>query len=350
MKYEHGGDVYRNLVDYDFSININPLGMPAKAKQAACDGISLVDKYPDYRGDALLEEISKTYNVNKDGLLLGNGAAELIYTLCRAQMPKKALSIAPTFSEYENAVRAVGGKFEYHYLDEKNDYVITESLLDDLYEDVDIFFLCNPNNPTGSLIDSDLMLRVCERCKEFDILLCVDESFLPFVREGKTKSIMGMLDGKSGRVIVLRSFTKIYAMPGLRLGYVYSNDHELIEKMYRVNQPWTTSTPAQLAGAAAIKDEDYLVKTYDQIESERAYLQREMEGIIAGGRIIFKQYPSDANYIMFEGEEDLYDRLFAEGFMIRNLETLPGLRRGFYRIGVREHRDNQALIQCLKRL
>ncbi|MDO5128003.1 MAG: histidinol-phosphate transaminase [Eubacteriales bacterium] len=341
-KLIHGGDVYRNRVAYDFSVNINPLGMPEQSMQAAMDAILQANQYPDPIGEQLCEAISYHKHIKKEQIVLGNGAAELLYALCFALRPKKVLTVAPTFQEYEAAVHASGGEILYYYLNEKNEYAIDDKFVEQIAGDIDLVILCNPNNPTGSLADAELVRRIIVQCEKQHVKLCMDECFLEFVREGSERTYLKTDCPR--HVIVLRAFTKIYAMAGLRLGYMYMTDDSLRDKIRSMLQPWNTSIPAQRAGIFALCEEGYLEKTISLIEAERDYLTRQLASM---GAYV---YHSDANYLLIrlDIECNLVKELLEKGILIRDCSMFQGLGKGYYRIAIRSHSENEILIENWK--
>ncbi len=349
MKYIHGGDIYRNQVEYDFSVNINPMGMPVKSIEAAHEGIVLSGRYPDYKCERLCQEIGRFHGIDQSYAFVGNGAAELIYTLCYTLRPQRALVLAPTFQEYEGAIKAAGGKVNYCYLSEENDFDVDEgvsrSILGMLHgnQKQDILFVCNPNNPTGRIVKKDILIEIIRECQAVGTRVCVDESFLPFVEEENKYSLIYDLQQFSN-LIVLRSFTKIYGMPGLRLGYVLSADRVFLDDMREKCQPWSVSVPAQLAGIAALRDEAFLEKTVKLIKEGREFLVQELLPHISD-----KYFESKANFILFKGDAGLQNRLLEEGILIRNCENFQGLDRGFYRIAVRSISENKEFVRRVKR-
>ena len=344
MSYTHGGDIYRNIVEYDFSVNINPLGMPLGSIRAAHEAILLAGRYPDYKGEKLCRAIAGYKNVDVDNIILGNGAAELIYTLCYAVKPRRALLAVPTFSEYEKALKAVECEIDSYYLRETEEFELGEEFVDCITEDIDIIFLCNPNNPTGRLIKPDIMMRILNKCARHNVYLCVDECFLPFVTDENRYTLTGEIAGNK-QLIVLRAFTKIYAMAGLRLGYALTSNKELLSCMRSKLQPWNTSAVAQMAGVEALKDREFLDKTRELIEMERNYLMYELsQGMVD------RLYAGEANFIMFKADENLYDKLMEQGIMIRSCADFEGLNENYYRIGVRSHSENQELIRRWRRM
>ena len=339
----HGGDCYRNKIEYDFSININPFGMPRASMEAACQGIRLSGRYPDERGEALRKALARKEGVSEENILLGNGAAELIYALCHSLRPKKALAPAPCFMEYESATLAAGGKMTYYPLAEENGFNLDEGFLSAITEETEVVFLCNPGNPTGRLTEQQLLSEIALKCEKMGIWLCVDECFLPFLRAEKELTMLGKLQQLS-HLVVLRAFTKVYGMPGLRLGYACLSSGELLDKMKASMQPWNTSVPAQMAGIAALQeDESYLEKTRRLIDEEKKYLVNELSEGLAE-----KVIPSEANFILFKSRVDLQECLLKEKILIRDCSNFENLMEGYFRIGIRTHEENAELIRRWK--
>lgn len=332
--YTHGGDVYRNPIEYDFSINVNPLGMPLASIQAAHEGIVLTGRYPDYRAEQLCRAIAKAQNIPADRIIPGNGAAELLYALGQT-IPGKALAIAPTFTGYAEAVAAGGGEMCYAGNEQE--------LIAKLDDSIRLVFLCNPNNPTGTLFTREQILRVLAKAEAMQAYVCVDECFLPFLEEEASYSMLPYL-AKHPRLLVLRAFTKIYCMAGLRLGYLACGDTELQSRIRAKLQPWNTSIPAQMAGIAALSDTEYLAKTRENLQAERAYLVSRLRELVA------EVYDGYGNFLLFRDEPDLKERMLDVGVLIRVCNDFEGLDDTYFRIGIRSHSENQEFIRRLVRV
>lgn len=340
LYYPHGGDCYRNQIDYDFSININPLGMPEESKRAAYEGILRSGRYPDYKGEALCRALAKAEGVPEEYIILGNGAAELIYGLCHGLQPKKCLLPVPSFQEYEAAVLSARGEITYYIMKEEADFRLSEEILSLITEDTNLLFLSNPNNPTGSLTDKALLMKIARHCEKTGTWLCVDECFLPFHdREGELTMKHEL--SEFPHMIVLRAFTKVYGMPGLRLGYGLTAGGELCCRLKAALPVWNTSIPAQMAGEAALKDRDYLYRSRKLIQKEKEFLFGELSRGIAD-----KIYASEANFIFFRSRRDLKQRLLERKILIRSCDNFKGLSEGFFRMGVRTHEENLAFIRA----
>lgn len=342
MSYIHGGDIYSHRVDYDFSVNLNPLGMPQSVIEAAQQGVIQSDHYPDVSARALRKAIGEKSGVDMSQILVGSGAAELIYGICYALRPKCGLVAAPGFAEYEAALHCVDAKIQYWNLKEEEEFQVGRGIVSAIEDGVDILFLCNPGNPVGNLIDPQLLYEIAETCEETGTILCVDECFLPFVSKEERYSMLTYIRQKRfDNLIVLRAFTKTYAMAGLRLGFAVSGNSGLLAEVRESLQPWNTSIPAQLAGIQALQEEKYLIRTRTVLEKERKYLKREMED-----GLVEKIYPGAANYIFFRcNQEDLQERLLQQGILIRSCGNYRNLGPGFFRIGIRTHEENEELIR-----
>ena len=338
----HGGDIYSKAYRLDFSTNINPFGMPESLKQAAIKGINASIHYPDVQCRELINAIAKKEEIPSDWIICGNGAAELLFSLVSAKKPQKALLVSPGFAEYEQALKTVNCDIRYYELSKERGFLLGEEYLESLQQDLDIVFLCNPNNPTGLLIPTELLKKIVDICKEKQIFLVLDECFLEFVSDELMNPQKKLLKGMPN-VFILKAFTKMYGMPGLRLGYGLCSDIPLLELMHQMTQPWNVSVPAQFAGVAACKETDFVVKTRIYITQEREYLSKELK------RLKFTVYDSQANYIFFEAPKNLWDLCEKENILIRDCSNYRGLTKGYYRIAVKTRQENEELIQVLSK-
>lgn len=355
--YTHGGDVYRNPIEYDFSINVNPLGMPLASIQAAHEGIVLTGRYPDYKAEQLCNAIAKAKQIPAERIIPGNGAAELLFALGQT-ISGKALTIAPTFTGYAEAVAAGGGEMCYAGCEDADrraddmdgqdgiqfdSETVIQRLLVKLDDSIRLVFLCNPNNPTGTLFTRDQILRVLAKAEQMQAYVCVDECFLPFLEEEAAYSMLPYLV-EHPRLLVLRAFTKIYCMAGLRLGYLVCGDAELQARIRARIQPWNTSIPAQMAGIAALSDTEYLAKTRENLQEERAYLVPRLRELVT------EVYDGYGNFLLFRDKPELKDRMLDVGILIRACDDFVRLDNTYFRIGIRSHSENQEFIRRLIRV
>ena len=340
-KHIHGGDVYHHQGCIDFSANCNPLGTPRKVKEAIIESLDHINDYPQVGCFPLKKAIAEYEQTDFSQVICGNGAAEVIFTLCRAVSPKKALVPAPTFAEYQQALYSVGCQVEFFYLDEKKQFRLDEDFISALTPDLDIIFLCNPNNPTGLLVEKEVLKKLLDRCRQLDIFMAVDECFLDFVPEPEKYTLKEYLKDYEN-LFLFKAFTKRYAMAGVRLGYGLCGNGKLLEKMESMCQPWNVSSLAQAAGLAALKETAYVEEGRQVTFQELDYLKKELSALG------YPVYPSQANYVFFKGPEDLYEKLEKKKILVRDCSNYTGLCKGYYRVAVKNHEENRALIQALK--
>ena len=338
----HGGDIYGGGVTLDFSANTNPFGTPAGVMEAVREALPEMHRYPDPYCRSLVDAIADFEGVDKNCILCGSGAAELIYAYCAAVHPKTALELAPTFSEYSLGLSRVGCTVKQYYLSPDNDFALDGHFLDYLEETApEAVFLCNPNNPTGALIPPELLKKILVFCKEAHIKLFIDECFLDLSDDGIS---MKAYLRDCPNLFLLKAFTKSYGMAGIRLGYCLCADGSLLKAMAQEVQPWNVSSLAQAAGVAALKESGFLQKTKDLIWVERPWLQRKLEGFG------FRVCPSSVNYLLFQGPTNLHAKLKEKGIAIRNCDNYPGLTAGWYRVAVRRHEENEMLIAAIDKI
>ena len=344
--YVHGGDVYtasgkNNIVDY--SANINPLGLPQSVKKAIVKSLNGCVDYPDPFCRRLSAKLANFLAVPQDYIFFSNGAADVLFKLALALSPKKALLLAPTFADYEKALRSVDCDICYYLLQEAHGFEPQPDILKQLTADLDIVVICNPNNPTGKLIDKALLEQVLARCKQLNIRILIDECFMDFVAEEKVYSMISQLAANK-QLVILKAFTKTYAMPGLRLGYCLTADEALVLRLHEVGQDWNVSTPAQEAGIAALDETAYVARAKALIAKERRYLTNVLQKCGA------VTYGSEANYIFFKMPQplDLKEQLAKKGFLIRSCANYHNLQGNYYRIAVKRHADNMRFAKALK--
>ena len=341
MISEHGGNAFGREILYDFSANLNPLGMPESVKEKILQNIDEWEKYPDHFCRKLTKKLSEKLNFPTENIVCGNGAADLIYRIIRAVKPKTALITSPCFSEYEKALREIFCDVKHFILQENDNFTLPDDFLNLLSEDVEMLILCSPNNPTGRVLRRDLLQKICEKCAENNTIFLCDECFLDFVENGEELSARNFLNKT---IVVLNAFTKIYAMAGLRLGYAVFGDEKLARDVENCGQFWSVSAPSQTAGIAALDDENYIFETRNYIKNERDFLEKKLP------EFGIKVFPSDANFLLLKSDIPLYDALLREKILIRSCENFKGLSDKFFRIAVRTHAENSALLNAIGRV
>lgn len=334
----HGGDVYEGNIMLDFSANTNPFGMPEGVKAAIRASLDSLDRYPDPYCRRLTRAIAEHEGVKREQVLVGAGAAELIYSFAYAQRPSLALELAPTFAEYTLPLE--NSRIVRFTLKEENGFAVTEELLGFIEKSgPEVVFLCSPNNPTGRAMEPELLRKTAELCSKNGIRLFLDECFFELSDAGE--SLVSLLD-EFPNLIILKAFTKSYGMAGVRLGYALSADASLLERMARTVQPWNVSSVAQAAGIAALRERAFIEKTREHIKKERQRLAAGLE------RLGFTVFPSNANFLLFKGWHGLDTALAEKGIKLRNCSNFHGLSEGFYRIAVKLDYENEMLLCALK--
>ncbi len=337
VRHTHGGNIYQYQNVLDFSANLNPLGMPEPVRQAAISGVWRAEHYPEPDCVRLRERIGGSLGIGADQVIFGNGATELIFLMAAALRPKRALLLAPTYAEYEEALLAHGCECRYDLLREEDGFFPGEDFLGRITPELDLVVICNPNNPTGLLLEQDFIAEVLEQCQRAGCVLFLDESFMELTGRKAEVSAEPFLGSK--QLLLLKSMTKTYAMAGLRLGYAVGGSKELMEGMYRFKPSWNVSVPAQAAGEAALLETTYLEQSVRYIEKERRFLLERLE------RFPVRVYPGAANYLFFfGGREDLRRAFLERGILIRDCGNYRGLGAGYYRVAVRTHEENEKLV------
>ena len=345
MKLVHGGDWAGYRAEFgcdalDFSANVSPLGLPAGVAAAITNALPTADRYPDPLCRELRAALAGAEGVPADWILCGNGAADLIFRLALAVRPRRALLPAPTFAEYEAALQTVGCAVQRVFLREENTFAVTEEFIDAVTPETDIVFLCQPNNPTGQVTPPALVERLVRRCAECGAVLAVDECFLDFLPDRDALTAKQLLRD-APQLIILKAFTKLYAMAGVRLGYALCGDAALLEKMRGAGQPWAVSSLAQAAGLAALQETAYA-------GAVRALIAEQRPRMAAGLRALgLRVMDGQANYLLFRATPDFGEKLRRRGAVVRSCANYPGLDAAWYRTAVRTAEENTRLLQIM---
>lgn len=339
----HGGDIYTHKGVIDFSANINPLGTANSVLEAAKESLKEIGNYPDVECRALRRALSEKELVDEGNIICGNGAAELIFNLVLAARPQKALLVTPSFAEYEQALGIVDTEITFYELKEEDGFKLKEDYLEHLTSEIDIAFLCSPNNPTGRTIEPKLLERIIDRCEENHTLLVLDECFNDFLDRPEEYSMKYKI-AHCKQLFILKAFTKMYAMAGLRLGYGLCSNEGLLEKIHHLRQPWPISIPAQAAGVAALKEHELPQKTRVYVKAQREKICKALE------RLDIAYFTPEANYIFFKAKPNLKQALLEQNILIRDCSNYQGLMAGYYRIAVKSEADNDQLIQALEKM
>lgn len=325
----------------DFSVNINPFGPPSLVKEKWASWFSFVEDYPDPFGRELTAIISDMEGISPSSIMLGNGADELIYLILNYFSGKHVGIIQPAFSEYEKAAIAYGCEITYIHLPTDHwqlDPEIVTSKLDSL----DVVFLCHPNNPAGITHPTEDIVHLLKACEEKSCYLVIDEAFADFLDE--EQSFSGFI-GNSHYLIVLRSLTKMYAIAGLRLGFLLANE-SLVGALKKRQPHWSVNALALEAGKEILKDRDYVEQTKRFIHRERKRIFAELE------KLGYQHSDSKVNFYLLkcpslDNQSPLLVYLLKKGIVARHTENYPGLEGRWLRFAVRAAQDNDVLLEAL---
>lgn len=343
----HGGNIYGNEIEYDFSVNLNPLGPPDAVREALAEALNHVEEYPDPEYRELRRALANYRRLAEEQLVLGNGASELIPGIIRALAPKTCMVTAPCYSGYETALKAAAPSCRIHriFLREEDDFTLPENICQEIARvKPDLLILTNPNNPNGKRISANRLREIAGACRTAGTVLLVDECFLA-LSGGDEDSLIHRI-GEEGLppTVVLRAFTKTFAIPGVRLGYAVCSG-SLAARIQRELPEWNLSVFAQYAGLAALEPSGYIAASVEMIAQEREYLTAELK------KLGLRVFPSDANYILFQSRDrELHRKLLDKAILIRDCRDYHGLTAGFYRAAVRTRRENTALLRCLRNI
>lgn len=343
----HGGNIYGNEIEYDFSVNLNPLGLPDAVREALAAALNHVEEYPDPEYRELRRALANYRQLAEEQLVLGNGASELISGIIRALAPKTCMVTAPCYSGYETALNAAAPSCRIHriFLREEDDFTLPENICQEIARvKPNLLILTNPNNPNGKRISANRLREIAGACRGAGTVLLMDECFLA-LSGGDEDSLIHRI-GEEGLppTVVLRAFTKTFAIPGVRLGYAVCSG-SLAARIQRQLPEWNLSVFAQYAGLAALEPSGYIAASVEMIAQEREYLTAELK------KLGLRVFPSDANYILFQSRDrELHRKLLDKGILIRDCRDYHGLTAGFYRAAVRTRRENTALLRCLRNI
>lgn len=354
MTIVHGGNVYElasrigcspdDILDY--SASINPLGPPPGLSELLTQYFHRLQHYPDIKNRHLIESLSEFHGIDPECIAVGNGSTELIYWLPKALGIRKALAVLPTFGEYGKAFELQGVAVSKIFATRENLFQPTIDQMEEALAKTapDTVLLTHPGSPGGALLDRGIREWVIERSRPGNTLFVVDEVFIDFCEDESFKEFLN----ESSNLAIIRSLTKFYGLPGLRIGYLIS-PRKITERVRHFIPPWSVNTLAQIAGAYCLKQDRYRAETLDLVKSERERLVRELEKIPG-----FDVIPGRANYLLIRLDgrlptagrlrQDVFD---SERIVIRECGSFEGLDERYFRIAVRLPGQNDRLLNAL---
>jgi len=355
----HGGNIYQEAQKLgvepseliDFSANINPLGMPPNLMSHLHRCLDMCVNYPDPDSNKLKNQLSEYIGVDKTNICVGNGALEIIYLIFDSIDVKKIVIPAPTFNEYEKAAKSSGVEVAYYERQEKAGFKVNfEELFDfTVHNKAGAILLCNPNNPTSTLEEAGELVSLVAKCSEREIKVIIDEAFIELTKMPKENSVASLVKDFDN-LYVIRAFTKIFAIPGLRLGYCVSSQGN-IARLEAKQPSWPINTLASEAGIVFESDEEYIRKTNEWINIEPNYLYKELCEFPE-----IKAFPPSTNFILCKllaygwDAERLKSKLIEDKILIRNAENFVFLDNTYFRIAVKERDSNNHILKALKKI
>lgn len=352
----HGSDLEKIEAVYgikkediiSFSANVNPLGVSFRLKETLTNHIDAITTYPDREYTSLRKCIADYVHTNYENIVVGNGSTELISLFIQITHPMKALIVGPTYSEYEREVAMGGGRSHYFSLTEASEFELdTKALTKELSANVDLLILCNPNNPTSSVIKRQQMREILDYCKRKSITVLVDETYVEFAEEPDEVTAIPLTEYYNN-IVILRGISKFFAAPGLRLGYAICGNRDLLNEINQKKNPWTINSLAAIAGEIMFQDEDYIKKTRELISLERARICARLDESPN-----FKVYHAHANFVLVKittdkfTSEDAFDACIRKNLMIRDCSTFPFLNNKYIRLCFMMPEQNDALLEVL---
>jgi threonine-phosphate decarboxylase len=327
----------------DFSSNINPLGIPNTVKKILKKNFDNIANYPDSDSSELISSLKKYTSLDKSNLLVGNGAIEIIYNFCFAFLSaKKTLIAIPTFQEYETAAKLNNAKLSYFKTLNLSENI--DSFISQIPKNGCVF-ICNPNNPTGTLLTKQYLLKIIQRAQKLSSFVFVDECFIELVPESN-ESVISYVK-KYDNLFVLRSLTKSFGFPGLRIGYA-AGSKQMIEILTKIKIPWSVNSLAQDAAKISIHNKSHLIKSKLIIKKELNYLKNKINKLDG-----FECHDSSTNFILIKTNHDstqIQKKLLKNKILIRDCKNFRGLNNHYFRIAVKSHKDNLKLVKALERI
>ena len=352
--FEHGGDLKKAKKEFsleekgimDFSANINFLGPPPEIMETIKDNLEEIQHYPQPHSEELKKVLGDKFSLSQEQVIVGNGAVEIIYLLLEYLNIENIVLPVPSFSEYEKAARKIEAELDFFYLDEKNIFSLEINRLKKYIFRNDLIILCNPHNPTAKLYTKKEVLEIVKIAQKENSFVLIDEAFIDFITEKSKYSLVSELD-KYPNLFIIRSMTKFFAIPGLRLGFGLGNS-EIITELEKRRDPWTVNTLAQIAGIKALEEREYIKKTQKENVKEREFLFSKLKNINK-----IKVFEPTANFILVKLKNklrasELKKRMAKRGVLIRDCSNFRGLDDSYFRLAVKSRKMNLEMLEILK--
>lgn len=351
----HGSDIEVIAERYNISkdsiipyaSNVNPLGFSPLAREALLNNVDAISSYPDRDYISLRNSISKYCGCLPEQLILGNGTSDLIRLTVETIAPKKTLIVGPTYSEYARTAAMFKSEVDTYMLKNLDDFEMdVDMFLKALNDSIDLLVLCNPNNPTSKILTKEQMDVILAQCLKLNIFVMVDETYIEFVKDVDLVSSI-TLTRKYDNLIVLRSVSKFFAAPGIRLGYAVTSNEDFLQETSNNKIPWNINSYASVAGVM-FEDEKYINLTKSLIHTERNLIYSALSS-----RKTIKVFKPEANFVLIkllkEGQTagEVFDYCIKKGFMIRDCTDYEGLGEQYVRFCFMKPEQNDNMVNTI---
>lgn len=348
MDYKHGGNIYgleNSKEIIDFSSNINPFGPPDHFIKGMMKAYQSIDKYPDPNYTDMRNKIAENFKIPAEYTVVGNGGIQIIHNAIEFLVFEKALIVVPTFVEYEKALRRFNKSFDYFYLNEEDHFEFKiDNLLESDLSNIDLVILCSPNNPTGKYIEKKDLISLTTQLKKRNINIMVDEAFADFLEDNV--SMVDQID-RFENLIITRSLTKFFAVPGLRLGFLATSNKKLIKSINKYRESWPVNIFANQLLLELFNNKEYIDKTKKYIVEEGNRLYNQLMKIDD-----ISVYKPSVNYIFFKSKSNIpwKEELLKYKILIRHCNNYVGLNEQFFRVAVKSLKNNNILIKAMNQV
>ena len=333
-----------------FGANVNPLGLSRKVKAALSRHLDIISTYPDREYTSLRCAIGEYCQVSPAHVMVGNGSTELISLLIEQRRPKKTLILGPTYSEYARELSFSDSTQDYYHLNPDTGFCLNISdFLERLEAGYDLLIICNPNNPTSSVIGTSDMRSILSVCQKAGTFVMIDETYVEFAPDISSVSAMSLIE-EFDNFMVLRGVSKFFAAPGLRLGYGVTSSHSFLARVKEHQIPWSLNSIAAFAGELMLQDTNYIEETRSLITTERTRMLEELHKISG-----ITVYDAAANFILIRIRKpgmtafDLFEACIKQGMMIRDCSSFQFLEGEYVRFCVMGREENSRLIEGIRR-
>ncbi len=351
MLHGHGGEIYTlakklgispdKIIDH--SSNVSPLPPPKALYDILAKNLTEIEHLPEVDSETLREALAKKLSISPNQILVSSGTTDWIFALPRIIKPKRVLILAPTYADYSDASYAVGANIDYFFARPEDNFQPDLKAFQSQLYGHELIFICNPNNPTGTFLSKNILIEIISYFDE--ITFVVDESYLDFI--GSLDKSLLSIKPFPKNLVVLRSFSKIYRIPGLRLGYAVAGS-KLVKELWKQCLPWSVNRLAQIAGLWLLNQDEHIKQCRELVQKERKRLIPRFKAL-PGVRCFEGHLHFFLLYLENHSASKIWERLLREYFILtRNASNFKGLNDHYLRISLRSPTENDRLIKALE--